>query len=134
MFKIGDIIKFKYGARTYEIARISLVDGQTLYKGFNWDEMVPTKLVPESDLTLVKPTTKSYRGSHRVGDKVRVSRYKTKGGLGPVVDCEQPKPDIIISRYALVDNSCIHIVCFEDDTKGLVRVDDMTHETSYTLF
>lgn len=134
MLDIGDIVTFRDEPHTYEISRISLMDGQTLYKGFDWDRVVPTELASESEFTLVEPTTKSYRGKHRVGDRVLVSRYKTKGGLGPVVDCEQPKQGVIISRYALVDNTCIHIVRFEDDTKGLVHVGDMTHPTAYTLF
>lgn len=134
MLDIGDIVTFRNDTRTYEISSISLVDGQTLYKGLGRDYFVSTEFAPISDFTLVKPTTQTNRGQYRVGDKVLVSRYKTKSGLGPVVECESPKSGIIVSRYALVNNTYIHIVRFEDEEDSLVHIEDMTHPTAYTLF
>lgn len=134
MFDIGDIVTYKRSdTRIYEIVTITLVGGQPLYKGCHYDTRVFTEFSPASEFTLVEQTTRPERGQCKVGDEVIVLRYKSSGGLGPVVECEEPTRGTIVSRYALVSGDYIHIVHI-GDIIGLVHIEDMVDTTTYTLF
>lgn len=141
MLHIGDKVTISgSGNRIYTIVQISNDEGTIRYRGFDWEYMVPSDLLKETEMTVVERTTEP--NTITVGEDVLVSKYSDIRMMQEsstayrahewLVEPETPVHGIVTT----VNGSAYQTyrVRLDDGNSVKVESQDITRAADYTLF
>ena len=141
MLHIGDKVTISgSGNRIYTIVHISDYNGTLKYRGFDYDYMVPSDLLGESDMTVIEHTTEP--NAITAGEDVLVSQYSytrvIQESLGAhrasewSVEPETPVHGVVTSVNGF--GYLTYHVTLDDGKNVKVESQDITRAGDYTLF
>lgn len=140
MLHIGDKVTVRgVGNRVYTIVHISDNGGTVRYRGFDWEYMVPSDLLKESEMTVVERTTEP--NTITVGDDVLVSKYSDtqviheSSGIHRAREVEViPETPVHGIVFAVNGMNYQHYRVLLDGSNVKVEHQDITRAEDYTLF
>lgn len=140
MLHIGDKVTVRgAGNRVYTIVHISDNGGTLKYRGFDYEYMVPSDLLGESDTTVVEHTTEP--NTITVGDDVLVSKYsdtqviQEPSGIHRAREVEViPETPVRGIVFAVNGTTYRHYRVLLDGSNVKVESQDITRVGDYTLF
>lgn len=145
MLHIGDKVTISgSGNRVYTIVHINDNGGTVRYRGFDWEYMVPSDLLKETEMTVVECTTEP--NTITVGDDVLVSQYSdikviqestgTHRASEWIVEPETPVHGVVttVNGFAYQTYCVRYRVQLDDGNSVKVDSQDITRAADYTLF
>lgn len=140
MLHIGDKVRIRgWGDRIFTIIHISNDDSTIKYRGFDWEYMVPSDLLKETEMTVVERTTEP--NTITVGDDVLVSKYsdtqviQEPSGIHRAREVEViPETPVRGIVFAVNGTTYRHYRVLLDGSNVKVESQDITRVGDYTLF